>query len=78
MKRKPAESSKTPVSNDRRRVLKASALAVAAGGTYGVAPFFGPWKHNHVWSQSAQNSVLFGSPYLEAAKQMVAGSRWNL
>ena len=31
MKRKSAETTTTPKSNDRRRVLKASALAVAAG-----------------------------------------------
>jgi len=38
----------------RRAILKASALTLATVGTYGVAPFFGPWKHNHAWSQTAQ------------------------
>ena len=42
----------------RRSVLKLSALALATAGTYGVAPFVGPWKHNHVWSQAAQKKPL--------------------
>ena len=47
----------------RRAVLKASALALATAGTYGAAPFFGPWKHNHVWSQTAQKKPLVTRPH---------------
>jgi branched-chain amino acid transport system substrate-binding protein len=69
MNEKP-EDSKTPeVSDGRRRVLKASALAIATGGAYGVAPFFGPWKHNHVWSQAAQKKPLVIGLTMDASGQ---------
>ncbi len=42
----------------RRKLLKNSALAVAGVGLYGVAPFMGPWKHNHAWAQTAQKKPL--------------------
>ena len=32
--------------NDRRKLLKTSALAALGAGLYGVAPFYGPWKTN--------------------------------
>jgi branched-chain amino acid transport system substrate-binding protein len=38
----------------RRALLKGTGLAVAGAGLYGVAPFMGPWKHNHAWAQTAQ------------------------
>ena len=43
--------------DSRRRLLKASALTLATGGL-GVAPFFGPWKHNHAWAQTGQKKPL--------------------
>ena len=67
------EDSKTPeVSDGRRRVLKASALALATAGAYGVAPFFGPWKHNHAWSQAAQKKPLVIGLTMDASGQYAA------
>ena len=42
----------------RRALLKNSGLALAGAGLYGVAPFMGPWKHNHAWAQTAQKKPL--------------------
>src|SRR3954467_5625218 len=36
----------------RRSLLRQGALALAGAGLYGVAPFYGPWKHNHAWAQA--------------------------
>jgi len=58
--------------NARRRVLKASALALATAGTYGAAPFFGPWKHNHAWSQAAQKKPLIIGLTMDASGQYAA------
>ena len=68
MNEKPVEQ-KQAISDSRRRILKASALAIAAGGGYGVAPFFGPWKHNHVWSQAAQKKPLVIGLTMDASGQ---------
>ena len=46
------------ISAKRRALLKGSALAVAAGGLYGAAPFMGPWKHNKLWAQAGQKKPL--------------------
>ena len=56
----------------RRRLLKASALALATAGTYGAAPFFGPWKHNHVWAQAAQKKPLVIGLTMDASGQYAA------
>jgi branched-chain amino acid transport system substrate-binding protein len=48
----------------RRRVLKASALSLA-----GAAGFFGPWKHNHAWAQSAQAKPLVIGLTMDASGQ---------
>ncbi len=53
----------------RRRILKASALALATAGAYGAAPFFGPWKHNHAWSQAAQKKPLVIGLTMDASGQ---------
>jgi branched-chain amino acid transport system substrate-binding protein len=53
----------------RRRILKASAMAAATAGTWGAAPFFGPWKHNHVWSQAAQKKPLVIGLTMDASGQ---------
>ena len=42
----------------RRRLLKVTALSAATSGLYGVAPFFGPWKHHHAWAQTGQKKPL--------------------
>ena len=42
----------------RRALLKHSSLALVGAGLYGVAPFMGPWKHNHAWAQTAQKKPL--------------------
>jgi branched-chain amino acid transport system substrate-binding protein len=47
-----------PASPSRRQALKVSAMALATGGLYGAAPFFGPWKHNRVWAQAAAKKPL--------------------
>ena len=41
--------------NDRGKLLK---TAVIGAGLYGVAPFYGPWKTNRAWAQSAQKKPL--------------------
>jgi branched-chain amino acid transport system substrate-binding protein len=53
----------------RRRILKASAMAAATAGAWGAAPFFGPWKHNHVWSQAAQRKPLVIGLTMDASGQ---------
>src|SRR5437762_4640295 len=56
----------------RRRLLKASALTVAGAGLYGVAPFFGPWKHHHAWAQAAQKKPLVIGLTMDASGQYAA------
>jgi branched-chain amino acid transport system substrate-binding protein len=56
----------------RRRILKASAMAAATAGAWGVAPFFGPWKHNHVWSQAGQKKPLVIGLTMDASGQYAA------
>jgi len=58
-----------PVSESRRSILKISALAVATGGIYGAAPFWGPWKHNHAWSQSGQKKPIVIGLTMDASGQ---------
>jgi branched-chain amino acid transport system substrate-binding protein len=53
----------------RRKILKASAMAAATAGGWGVAPFFGPWRHNHVWSQAAQKKPLVIGLTMDASGQ---------
>jgi branched-chain amino acid transport system substrate-binding protein len=53
----------------RRRILKASALAAATAGAWGAAPFFGPWKHNHAWSQAGQKKPLVIGLTMDASGQ---------
>jgi branched-chain amino acid transport system substrate-binding protein len=53
----------------RRKILKASAMAVATAGAWGAAPFFGPWKHNHVWSQAGQKKPLVIGLTMDASGQ---------
>jgi branched-chain amino acid transport system substrate-binding protein len=55
----------------RRQLLKASALSLAAGGL-GVAPFFGPWKINHAWAQAAQKKPLVIGLTMDASGQYAA------
>ncbi|MGZ9058651.1 MAG: ABC transporter substrate-binding protein, partial [Burkholderiaceae bacterium] len=70
----PARSTASAVasSSSRRRLLKASALSAATAGLYGVAPFYGPWKHNHVWSQTAQKKPLVLGLTMDASGQYAA------
>jgi branched-chain amino acid transport system substrate-binding protein len=58
-----------PTNPTRRRILKASALTAATAGAWGAAPFFGPWKHNHVWSQAAQKKPLVIGLTMDASGQ---------
>jgi hypothetical protein len=58
MNEQPGNKQDPAVSVMRRRLIRASTLALAVSCTYGAAPFFGPWKHNHVWSQTAQKKPL--------------------
>jgi branched-chain amino acid transport system substrate-binding protein len=58
-----------PTNQARRRILKASAMAAATAGAWGAAPFFGPWKHNHVWSQAAQKKPLVIGLTMDASGQ---------
>ena len=59
-------------SQTRRRILKASAMAAATAGAWGAAPFFGPWRHNHVWSQAAQKKPLVIGLTMDASGQYAA------
>ena len=63
---------KPTINASRRRVLKVSALALATAGAYGVAPFFGPWKHNHAWSQAGQKKPLVLGLTMDASGQYAA------
>ena len=63
---------KQQVSEARRRILKASAMAAATAGAWGAAPFFGPWKHNHVWSQAGQKKPLVIGLTMDASGQYAA------
>jgi branched-chain amino acid transport system substrate-binding protein len=56
----------------RRRILKASAMAAASAGAWGAAPFFGPWKHNHAWSQAGQKKPLVIGLTMDASGQYAA------
>ena len=60
------------VSETRRKILKASAMAAATAGAWGAAPFFGPWKHSHVWSQAAQKKPLVIGLTMDASGQYAA------
>ena len=55
--------------NDRRQdkppraaAAQAAGLALAGAGLYGVAPFFGPWKHNRAWAQSGAEEAAGDRP----------------
>ncbi len=58
--------------SSRRSLLKQSALAVVGAGLYGVAPFYGPWKHNHAWAQAAQKKPLIVGLTMDASGQYAA------
>ncbi|MBI5278866.1 MAG: ABC transporter substrate-binding protein [Burkholderiales bacterium] len=60
------------MSTTRRSLLKQSALALAGAGLYGAAPFYGPWKHNHAWAQSAQKKPLVIGLTMDASGQYAA------
>jgi branched-chain amino acid transport system substrate-binding protein len=68
-----SKTNDTPVDTglQRRQLLKASALSLAAGGL-GVAPFFGPWKINHAWAQAAQKKPLVIGLTMDASGQYAA------
>jgi len=66
------EEKGSATNSSRRRVLKASALALATAGTYGAAPFFGPWKHHHAWAQSGQKKPLVLGLTMDASGQYAA------
>jgi branched-chain amino acid transport system substrate-binding protein len=59
-------------STTRRSLLKQSALALAGAGLYGVAPFYGPWKHNHAWAQAGQKKPLVIGLTMDASGQYAA------
>ncbi len=56
----------------RRGILKQSALAIAGAGIYGAAPFYGPWKHNHAWAQTAAKKPLVIGLTMDASGQYAA------
>ena len=56
----------------RRKWLKASALTLAGAGLYGVAPFYGPWKTNRAWAQSAQKKPLVIGLTMDTSGQYAA------
>src|SRR6187455_1588869 len=56
----------------RRKLLRASALALAGAGLYGVAPFYGPWKHNRAWAQSGQKKPLVIGLTMDTSGQYAA------
>ena len=60
------------VSASRRSLLRQSALALAGAGLYGVAPFYGPWKHNRAWAQAAQKKPLVIGLTMDASGQYAA------
>jgi branched-chain amino acid transport system substrate-binding protein len=57
---------------NRRRLLKASALALGTAGAYGAAPFYGPWKVNHAWAQAATPKPLTLGLTMDASGQYAA------
>ena len=61
--------------NDRRKLLKTSALALAGAGLYGVAPFYGPWKTNRAWAQSAAKKPLVIGLTMDASGQYAASGQ---
>jgi branched-chain amino acid transport system substrate-binding protein len=67
----PKAAQDTP-SSSRRDLLKKSGLALAGAGLYGVAPFMGPWKHNHAWAQTAQKKPLTIGLTMDASGQYAA------
>ena len=67
------QPARTPLSlPDRRRLLKATALSAATVGLYGVAPFYGPWKHHHAWAQAGQKKPLVIGLTMDASGQYAA------
>ena len=67
------QAARTPLSlPDRRRLLKATALSAATAGLYGVAPFYGPWKHHHAWAQAGQKKPLVIGLTMDASGQYAA------
>jgi len=62
---------RTPDFDSRRRLLKVSALTLAAGGL-GAAPFFGPWKVNHAWAQAASAKPIVIGLTMDASGQYAA------
>src|SRR5918993_1618708 len=60
------------IPTSRRSLLKQSALAIAGAGLYGAAPFYGPWKVNHVWAQTAQKKPLVIGLTMDASGQYAA------
>ena len=64
-----SKDSKKQAGLGRRQFLKTSALAAVATGAYAVAPFYGPWKHNHVWSQAAAKKPLLIGLTMDASGQ---------
>jgi branched-chain amino acid transport system substrate-binding protein len=65
-------NSPTKTDPARRALLKRSALALAGAGLYGVAPFYGPWKHNHAWAQAAAKKPLVIGLTMDASGQYAA------
>lgn len=59
----------------RRRLLKLTALSAATTGLYGVAPFYGPWRHHHAWAQSAQKKPIVIGLTMDASGQYAASGQ---
>jgi branched-chain amino acid transport system substrate-binding protein len=68
----PSEPVQDIGSASRRSLLKKSGLALAGASLYGVAPFMGPWKHNHAWAQTAQKKPLTIGLTMDASGQYAA------
>jgi len=68
-------SRKTIIVAPRRRLLKLTAMAAATGGLYGMAPFFGPWKHHHAWAQSGQKKPIVIGLTMDASGQYAASGQ---
>jgi branched-chain amino acid transport system substrate-binding protein len=68
----PPQAEQDAPSSSRRELLKKSGLALAGAGLYGVAPFMGPWKHNHAWAQTAQKKPLTIGLTMDASGQYAA------
>src|SRR6187402_1511360 len=68
----PASAGAASSTTSRRRLLKASALGAATAALYGVTPFYGPWKHNHVWSQTTQKKPLVLGLTMDVSGQYAA------